>query len=63
MNPIPEWDGKGYDGKEIAPGVFVLGDIHWNEEAQQFRCLVSCSYGLCLAAVRARRTDPTEAPR
>ncbi|HXN71485.1 MAG TPA: hypothetical protein VN861_02915 [Candidatus Acidoferrales bacterium] len=44
----------GLDGKEIRPGVYLIGDPGWCEESGKWRCLVSIEGMLALAELSVR---------
>lgn len=46
-----------FDGKEIAPGIFVIGDIRWHEKDSEWRCLANVNGDLALVAVRVTECD------
>lgn len=55
-NPFANFDVNSYDGKEVAPGVFIIGAIAWNNKLQRWCALADVSG--CLAVIELRVTIP-----
>jgi hypothetical protein len=51
-NPFAYFDAGGYDGKEIAPNVFIIGTVAWNNELQRWCALADVCGALALIELR-----------
>lgn len=49
------------DGKEIRPGVWGIGPINWNAEAEEWRTLANVHGMLCLISLSLRPCSPIDA--
>ena len=52
MNPFQNFDTKAYDGKEIFPGVWIMGEITWNNELQRWTALAQVGEQLAVVELR-----------
>lgn len=52
--PIPQLDNTSLQDRELTPGIYGIGNVHWHSGSGEWRCLANVHGALCVVQVKVR---------